>query len=126
MKLKLKNEVYEYRYLFTSSYDFPLLHPCPYSESEKREMNERLATDEIKEGMERFKGKNMDVISLVSICSEKEYTTLGLYLFELYSNGVFEKELFFSIIANNKNKRIALDYLQKAYQKSSDTLETVI
>ena len=125
-EISTKKVEYEYRYLFGSSYNFPLLHPCPYSENEKREINEKLAVDEIKEGIERFKGSDLNVIELVSICSEKEYTTIGLYLFELYSNSVFDEELFSKIIVEKKNMKIAVDYLQKAYQKDSDTIEIAV
>ena len=45
--IHLEDEVYEYRYLFKNKYEFPLLHPHPYSEDERREQNEQLIEEEI-------------------------------------------------------------------------------
>ena len=41
--INTKNPVYEYQYLFKEAFGFPLLHPCPYSEDEKWEINDQLS-----------------------------------------------------------------------------------
>ena len=125
-ELHVQNEIYDYRYLFIGTYEFPLLHPCPYSDDEKREVNEKLINDEILEGIRRFKERNLDIVSLVNICSELEYTTLGIYLFKVYTNNQFDIELFTNIVTQKSNKRIIVDYVRCAYAKNLNNLRIAI
>ncbi len=126
MQLHVQDEIYNYRYLFVYGFNFPLLHPCPYSHDEKREINDRLAKKEIVEGIKRFKERNLDIVSLVHICSEIEYTTLGIYLFKVYTNNQFDTKLFADIVMQENNKRIVLDYVQCAYENSPDNIKVAI
>ena len=126
MQLHVQDETYNYRYLFVARFDFPLLHPCPYSEDEKREINENLIKNEIIEGLKKFKEQNLNIVSLVNICSEIDSTTLGVYLFEIYTNNIFDTKLFSDIVMQDNNKRIIVDYVRSAYAKSPDNLKIAI
>lgn len=125
-QIKVQNEIYEYRYLFVLDYDFPLLHPRPYSEDKKREINAKLINDEILAGLSRFKEQNLDVVSLAHICAEMKNTTLGRYLFQIYTDEAFDQELFSKLIIVENSGRIALDYVKNAYIKSSDSLKEAV
>lgn len=124
--IETKNPVYEYEYLFLKEYEFPLLHPCPYSEDEKREINEQLRENEIKQGLLQFKEHGLDVGELISICCKYEYTTLGKYLFETYSDKIFNEELFVLLISNIEYKNIMTLYVRTAYWMNRDYLNKAV
>lgn len=124
--IKTKNPVYEYEYLFEKAFDFPLLHPSPYSEDEKLEVNERLRENEIKEGLLRFKEQELDVGELVWICSKYEYSTLGKYLFDIYCGKTFDEKLFVLLISDAAYKNIMILYVRTAYWTNNDYLNKAV
>lgn len=126
MQLHVKDETYDYRYLFIYTFGFPLLHPCPYSDDQNEKVNERLIESEIVEGFNRFKKRHLNILDLVDICSKIDYTNLGIYLFKIYTNSKFDEELFASIVMKNNNKRIIVDYVRCAYAESPDNLNRAI
>lgn len=125
-RIKTKNPVYEYEYLFAKEYDFPLLHPYPYSENEKREKNEHLRNEEIRNGMLQFKEQGLNVEELVLICSKHEYSTLGKYLFDIYCNKTFDEELFILLISKAEYKNIMNLYVRIAYLTNQDYLNQAV
>lgn len=125
-RIGTENPVYEYEYLFVKEFDFPLLHPCPYSEDEKREMNDQLRENEIKEGLVRFKEQKLDIGELVSICSKYDYSTLGKYLFDIYCNKIFDEELFVLLISDVAYKNIMTLYVRTAYWTNKDYLNMAV
>ncbi|MBO5192183.1 MAG: hypothetical protein J6C22_14435 [Bacteroides sp.] len=120
--IKTENPVYEYEYLFQREFDFPLLHPCPYSEDEKREINKKLKEIEIQEGFLKFKEQGLDIEELLSICCNHDYSTLGYYLFDIYCGKVFDEDLFKRLLSNEHYKNIMTDYVRKAYRVNCDNL----
>ncbi|MBR2409001.1 MAG: hypothetical protein IKB07_08655 [Lachnospiraceae bacterium] len=125
-RIKTENPVYEYEYLFTNDFDFPLLHPCPYSEDEKREVNEQLKEKEIREGMLRFKEQKLNVGELISLCSKQNYSTLGKYLFEVYCDKCFDVGLFELLISSVDYKEIVKLYVRMAYWMDRACLERAV
>ena len=120
------NPVYEYAYLFEKEYDFPLLHPCPYSEDEKREVNNELRDKEIKEGITLFKELKLDIAKLIEICSGYEYSTLGKYLFDYYTEKKFDKDIFALLISNKGLKNIMTSYARIAYWENTEYLNNAV
>lgn len=116
--IRMEDSVYEYRYLFGNKYDFPLLHPHPYSEDERREKNEQLIEEEITNGLLEFKEYKLNVLDLARICSECDYSILGKYLFSVFSQKDFDEKLFFELLEDEKLKRIMLNYIQEVYYYS--------
>ncbi len=110
-----QNPVYEYAYLFAKEFDFPLLHPCPYSENEKMEINKELKEKEIKEGIIQFKEQELDIGELIEICSSYEYSTLGKYLFHYYCENKFDEAILVLLINNSDYKDIMISYMREAY-----------
>lgn len=121
-----KNPVYEYAYLFAKEYDFPLLHPCPYSEDEKREINKELRDKEIKEGIVHFREQKLDVAKLIEICSGYEYSTLGKYLFDYYCEKKFDETIFALLISNCDYKNIMTSYARMAYWENDEYLNKAV
>ena len=120
------NPVYEYAYLFEKEYDFPLLHPCPYSEDEKREVNNELRDKEIKEGIAHFKELKLDIAKLIEICSGYEYSTLGKYLFDYYTEKKFDKDIFMLLVSNKSLKNIMTSYTRMAYWENNEYLNNAV
>lgn len=121
-QIQTQNPVYEYQYLFSSDFDFPLLHPCPYSEDEKREINDQLREEEIRTGLLRFKESNLEIRELVSICCLKESSTLGKYLFDIYCDGIFDEELFVFLASDARYRSIMNLYVRAAYRNNKGNL----
>lgn len=121
-----KNPVYEYAYLFAKEYDFPLLHPCPFSEDEKREINKELRDKEIKEGIVHFREQKLDVVKLIEICSGYEYSTLGKYLFDYYCEKKFDETIFALLISNCDYKNIMTSYARMAYWENNKYLNRAV
>lgn len=113
--IHMEDEVFEYRYLFKNKYDFPLLHPHPYSEDERQEQNEQLIEEEISKGLLEFKERKLDVLELARICSEYDYSILGKYLFTVFCQETFDEELFLKLLKDEQLKEIMLDYIQTVY-----------
>lgn len=113
--IHMEDEVYEYRYLFKNKYEFPLLHPHPYSEDERREQNEQLIEEEISKGLSDFRERELNVLELARLCSEYDYSILGKYLFTVFCQKTFDEELFLKLLEDEKLKSIMLDYLQAVY-----------
>lgn len=118
--INMENPVYEYRYLFKNKYDFPLLHPHPYSEDERREQNEQLVEKEIYSGLSQFREDGLDVIELAEACSEYENSIIGRYIFTVFGNEDFDDALFSQMIINEKIQNIMLDYIQAVYFHSKE------
>lgn len=113
--IHMEDEVYEYRYLFKNKYEFPLLHPHPYSEDERREQNEQLIEEEISKWLSDFRERELNVLELARLCSEYDYSILGKYLFTVFCQKTFDEELFLKLLEDEKLKSIMLDYLQAVY-----------
>ena len=61
-EIVLSEKIYDYLYLFSSVYEFPLLHPVPFCREESkdsREKNHILREEEIKTRFKEFKEKNI-------------------------------------------------------------------
>lgn len=120
--ISTQNPIYEYRYLFKSRYDFPLLKPYPFDDNKTSKLNDELIEEEIREGIISFKEDNLDIIQLAEICSEFDYSSLGYYIFSMYSNNQFDEELYVRLILNEKITKIMLDYTETAYRYSEDNI----
>ncbi|MBE6119217.1 MAG: hypothetical protein E7189_02070 [Erysipelotrichaceae bacterium] len=123
-QIHMKDDVYEFRYLFIPIHDFPLLNPCVYSDERHMKKNESMIFKEIEKGLEEYRNRNFDVISLVRVCSKMNQTTLGKYLFIVYSDGVFDEEMYSAIIRENSG--IALDYAREAANKNDIIVEKAV
>lgn len=115
--------VFEYRYLFKDKYNFPLMNPYPFSEENKREQNNKLIIEEIRRGIEQFKGNGLDIIKLAELCSEYNCSTLGEYMFSAYSDGQFDESLFARMIVNDRVRKTMLAYATTAYQQAKENLQ---
>lgn len=114
---------YEYRYLFGSEYQFPLLHPVPYDDSfdESKDLNKRAMEDEIRQQISDFQENKYSLARLIQVCDEKNSPNLGYYIFKFYSGEIFDIKIFEILLDNvKKEKRYCIDYLKCAYSKEEN------
>lgn len=117
---------YEYRYLFGSEHQFPLLHPMPYdndSFDERKDFNKRAMEDEIKQQISDFKQNKYNLAKLIQVCDRQNSQNLGYYMFKFYSQEIFDIKVFEDLLDNEKEeKRYCIDYLKYAYSKDKNCL----
>lgn len=117
---------YEYRYLFGSEYQFPLLHPAPFENAsfdETEDFNKRAMEDEIKQQINDFQKNEYNLARLIQVCDRKNSLNLGYYIFKFYSKEVFDIKVFEDLLDNEKEeKRYCIDYLKYAYSKDKNSL----
>lgn len=113
--IQMSDPVYEFQYLFVASYDFPLLHPAPFQSDGENERNTAAMENEIKSGLQEFKAANYKVESLIKICAEQKYNTLGIYLAKYYCMDSFDKEIF-TLLIQETNYQMAIDYVRYLYR----------
>lgn len=125
-----EHKEYEYMYLFTPDYDFPLLNPVPYDREEDhlniRKDNETMAKEEVESGLAEFKKENLNVNLLIEICKNMSNSTLGLNLFKYYSDNTFDPDLFGYMINIHDSGFIAIDYARAACICDKSNLKTAI
>lgn len=115
---------YEYRYLFASEYQFPLLHPVPYNDDsydESRGLNKRAMEDEVQQKIGDFQKNKYNLARLVQVCEKENSANLGDYIYRFYSNEIFDIKTFEILLDNAKEgKKYCIDYLKCAYLKDEN------
>lgn len=115
---------YEYRYLFGSEHQFPLLHPVPYDDSlfdEREDFNKRAIENEIQQQISEFKERKYSLARLIQVCDRSNSANLGNYIFRFYSKEIFDIKVFEILLDNLKDeKKYCIDYLQCAYLKNEN------
>lgn len=117
---------YEYRYLFASEYQFPLLRPVPYDNAsfdEREDLNKRAMENEIQQQIRDFQKNGYSLARLIQVCDEKNSHNLGNYIFRFYSKETFDINIFEILLDNIKDeKRYCIDYLKCAYLKEKSCI----
>lgn len=124
--INTKDAEYEYVYLFTGTYDFPLLHPTPYEDDNSSEKNRIAKEDLIKEKIDEFRNNNCRLDLLVDICAKEPDNSLGHYLAAYWDNCVWNWNTFKLLISKEQYENMALEYTTIALQDSPDLYEKAI
>ena len=96
-EIVLSDKVYEYLYIFSPVYEFPLLHPVPFSREECKDLREKnhiLREEEIKTRFKEFKEKKYSLEKLIKLAVKEEHSILGEVLAQFYCDGLFDEKLF--------------------------------
>jgi len=123
--LHTNDSVFEYLFLFGSSFNFPLLHPVPYEEvnySDVRRKNEKMMEMEIEEGIRKYENSNLPLEKLFSLCSEKESSTVGFYIAKYYGNREFNIEIVNKMLELDIKDNIVADYVIHFGKKNREYL----
>lgn len=128
-EIVLSDKVYEFIYLFSSEYGFPLLHPVPFSQEDKadsREKNRTYRENEIKMRMEEFKEKEYSLDKLIELAVREEHSTVGEVLAQFYCDGIFDKEIFMLLIEKDEDGENVYNYVRYLHRNGSVDLNEVI
>ena len=110
-EITFSNRVYDYKYLFEKTYEFPLLNPIPYESNEYsniRDENKKLVKNELCDKINDFNNKGFKLSELIKIIDSDE-SNLGQYIY-LFDHKYYSKETLHTIVDLQKNTRIIEQY----------------
>lgn len=129
-QIKTEKKEYEFLYLFTSKYEFPLLHPIPYnredSNGEIRGKNNALRDDEIKNQIAKFIEDSCSIEKLIELAAKEVNCILGEVLGEFYCNGKYDKEVMELLLKYDKEGKHAYDYVRTLLRVVSVNLKEIL
>ena len=118
---------YDYLYLFSNEYEFPLLNPIQYCREENsRTKNGMLRQEEIKQRMEDFKEKNYSLETLIDLAVNNKNNILGDVLAEFYCNEIFDETVFIMLLKKDPEGRHAYNYVRTLAWKKAINLERIL
>lgn len=128
-EIVLSDKVYEYLYIFSPVYEFPLLHPVPFSREECKDLREKnhiLREEEIKTRFKEFKEKKYSLEKLIKLAVKEEHSILGEVLAQFYCDGLFNEKLFILLMELDEEGKDVYDYVRYLHRNGSVDLNEVI
>lgn len=128
-EIVLSDKVYEYLYIFSPVYEFPLLHPVPFSREECKDLREKnhiLREEEIKTRFKEFKEKKYSLEKLIKLAVKEEHSILGEVLAQFYCDGLFDEKLFILLMELDEEGKDVYDYVRYLHRNGSVDLNEVI
>lgn len=128
-KIVVGEKIYDYLYIFSHVYDFPLLNPIPYSKEENTEIHNQnyiLREEEINARIKKFKEKGYSIDRLIQLAVKEKYDVVGEVLAQFYCDGLFDEKIFCSLMENDKEGKYVYDYVSYLYRKGIIDLSEVI
>ena len=128
-KIILDERIYDYLYIFSSPYDFPLLNPVPYSREESTEIHEKnhiLREEEIGARLQEFNEKGYSIDRLIQLAVREEYEAVGEVLAQFYCDGVFHENVFSALMKNDEEGKYVYDYVRYLNRIGTIELKEII
>ena len=122
-------KIYDYLYIFSHAYDFPLLNPIPYSREESTEIHDKnhiLREKEINTRFKEFNEKGYSIDRLIQLAVKEEYDLVGEVLAQFYCYGIFDEKVFYSLMKNDIEGKYVYDYVRFLHRKGTIDLSSVI
>ena len=114
-EIRTDNPVYEYLYLFTAKYDFPLLHPIPFERETQnlniQEKNRALIENEIEEGIVRFQNEELSLRELLELSNKDEGSLVGECIAKYYGDRIYNKDIIYLMLEINSDGEMVYDYV---------------
>src|SRR5699024_245298 len=121
-EIVLSEKIYDYLYLFSSVYEFPLLHPVPFCREESkdsREKNHILREEEIKTRFKEFKEKEYSLEKLIELAVKEEHSILGEVLAQFYCDGMFDEKIFNLLMERDEEGKCVYDYVRYLHRNGT-------
>ena len=118
-KIELNNMVFDYLYIFSPSYEFPLLHPIPYTHDESSDVHEEnniKREEEIKSKLEEFNRNGYSIEELIQLSVNKKQCRLGEIFAKFYNEGRFDEKIFNLLLKYDEEGRCVFDYIKYLYE----------
>ena len=128
-EIVLSDKVYEYLYIFSPVYEFPLLHPVPLNREEGKDLREKnhiLREEEIRTRFKEFKEKKYSLEKLIKLAVKEEHSILGEVLAQFYCDGLFDEKLFILLMELDDEGKDVYDYVRYLHRNESIDLNEVI
>ena len=122
-------KIYDYLYIFSHAYDFPLLNPIPYSREESADIHDKnqiLREEEIGARIKEFYEKGYSIDRLIQLAVREEYEIVGEVLAQFYCDGVFDDNVFLALMKNDEEGRYVYDYVRYLHRKGAIELKGII
>lgn len=122
-------KIYDYLYIFSHAYDFPLLNPIPYSREESTEIHDKnhiLREKEINTRFKEFNEKGYSIDRLIQLAVKEEYDIVGEVLAQFYCDGIFDEKVFYSLMKNDIEGKYVYDYVRFLHRKGTIDLSSII
>ena len=122
-------KIYDYLYIFSHAYDFPLLNPIPYSREESADIHDKnqiLREEEIGARIKEFYEKGYSIDRLIQLAVREEYEIVGEVLAQFYCDGVFDDNVFLTLMKNDEEGRYVYDYVRYLHRKGAIELKEII
>lgn len=128
--ISVENKVYDFLYLFTQSYDFPLLNPVPFHNEEKsssiREGNEDLREKEILFQFKIFKENGYSIDELIKLAVTNDKYCVGEVLAEFYCEKVFDEKIYRKLLESESTIKQAYEYARTLVSSGSIDVKTIL
>ena len=128
--ISVENKVYDFLYLFTQSYDFPLLNPIPFHCEEKtsssREENKVLREKEILSQFKIFKENGYSIEELIELAATNDKYSIGEVLAEFYCENIFDDRIYKKLLENDSTLTQAYEYARTMCRSGSIGIDKIL
>lgn len=128
--ISVENKVYDFLYLFTQSYDFPLLNPLPFHREEKsssiREENKALREKEILSQFKTFKENGYSIDELIELAATNDKFSIGEVLAEFYCEKVFDEKIYRKLLESESTIKQAYEYARALVYSKSISVNSIL
>lgn len=122
--------IYDFLYLFSASYDFPLLHPVSFDREEgvgrTRNKNDLLREKEIETQINIFKECQYSLDKLVTLAIKENKKLVGEVLAQFYCGGVYDEDVLDILLKEDKEGNHVYDYIRFLTRKGSVSLNDML
>lgn len=121
-------KIYDFLYIFSHKYDFPLLNPIPNSKegTDIHDKNYILREKEIKARLKEFNEKGYSIDRLIQLAVQEKYEIVGEVFAQFYCNGSFNEKVLCSLIKNDEEGKSVYDYVSYIYRNGIIDLRKVV
>ena len=117
---------YDYEYLFSSDRDIILLNPEPYDKDGKHDSNKELINNIIRNQIDDFKARNLDLSVLAEVCAKDPNSRLGTYLAMYYCDTKFDQSVFKILYNSQDTKALVTSYCNVVISNNENAFEDII
>lgn len=128
-EINVNEKIYDYLYIFSPAYDFPLLNPVPYSREESAEIHDKnqiLREEELNARIKEFNEKRHSIDKLIQLAVREGYEIVGEVLAQFYCDGEFDEDVFLSLMKNDEEGKYVYDYVRYLHRKGTVDLKEVL
>lgn len=121
-------KIYDFLYIFSHKYAFPLLNPIPNSKegTDIHDKNYILREKEIKARLKEFNEKGYSIDRLIQLAVQEKYEIVGEVFAQFYCNGSFNGKVLCSLIKNDEEGKSVYDYVSYIYRNGIIDLRKVV